>query len=276
MTILCALLVLLVAILVTTITSLYDITIQLAVHSTSNAQHPSIKLPTEDQVDNKLAMLDVLVSMAPEGNLSFSVYRKPTHTDHYLKFALHQPLDIEPTSLSAMIRIRSRKTITLKKYSLQLDIPSGHGIIKPAASSKAVPTRGIRPVKGHVTLPYVQGVMESLARILRTADIMVHMRPHKKIHALLVAPKDRTDKMEQAGVIYAVKCGGRDSGYVCETGCPLKKRIMEHHRDSSPVSQHANDSGHPVNYDQVKVLVREPGWFRRGVKRSHSHPYKTK
>ncbi len=33
-----------------------------------------------------------------------------------------------------------------------------------------------------------------------------------------------------------------------------------------PVSQHANDSGHPVNYDQVKILDRESGWFRRGVK----------
>ncbi len=67
--------------------------------------------------------------------------------------------------------------------------------------------------------------------------------------------------LEQAGVIYAVKCGGSDSGYVDETSCLLKKRIMEHQRDSSPVSQHANDSGHPVNYDQVKVLDNESGWF---------------
>ncbi len=74
--------------------------------------------------------------------------------------------------------------------------------------------------------------------------------------------------MEQAGVTYAVKCGGCDSGYVGETSRPLKKRIMEHQRDSSPVSQHPNDSGHPVNYDQVKVLNQESGWFRRGVKES--------
>ncbi len=64
----------------------------------------------------------------------------------------------------------------------------------------------------------------------------------------------------------AVKCRVCDSGYVGETGCPLKKRIMEHQRDSSPVFQHANDSEHPVNYDQVKVLDQESGWFRRGVK----------
>ncbi len=136
---------------------------------------------------------------------------------------------------------------------------------KPSVISKAVPTKGNRPVKGDVALPYVQ-VTESLARILRTADIMEHMHLHKKICALLVAPKDPIDKMEQAGVIYAVKWGGCDSGYVGETGRPLKKRIMEHQRDSSPISQHAKDSGHPVRYDHVKVLDRESGWFRQGIK----------
>ncbi len=43
---------------------------------------------------------------------------------------------------------------------------------------------------------------------------------------------------------------------------------MEHQRDSSPVSQHAKDSGYPVNYDHVKVLDRKSGWFRRGIKES--------
>ncbi len=69
-------------------------------------------------------------------------------------------------------------------------------------------------------------------------------------------------------MIYAVKCGGCDSGYVGENGRPLTKWMMEHHRDSSPVSQHAIDSGHQVNYDQVKVLDRESGSFRQGVKES--------
>ncbi len=47
----------------------------------------------EDQVDTKLAIQDVLLLASPEGNLSFSVYRKATHTDHYQKFASHQTLE---------------------------------------------------------------------------------------------------------------------------------------------------------------------------------------
>ncbi len=193
------------------------------------------------------------------------------HSQQYALLATsHQPLEHKLGVIHTLTH-RANITVSNDKEKIQEDnhlknVLSLAGYPKwswdkPAASSKAVPTRGNRPVKGHVTLLYVQGVTESLARILHTADFMVHMRLHKKVCALLVAPRDPTDKMEQAGVIYAVKCGGCDSGYVGETSRPLKKRIMEHQRDSSPVSQHTNDSGHPVNYDQVKVLDQESGWF---------------
>ncbi len=103
-----------------------------------NAQHPSIKFTTEEQIDNKLMMLDVMVSVAPEGNLSFSVYPKPTHTDNYLIFASHQPLEHK---LGVIHTLRHRANITvfndmdkiqednhLKKVLSLVDIPSGHGI----------------------------------------------------------------------------------------------------------------------------------------------------
>ncbi len=38
-------------------------------------------------------MLDVQVVKNENGTLKFQVYRKPTHTDHYLKFTSHQPLE---------------------------------------------------------------------------------------------------------------------------------------------------------------------------------------
>ncbi len=152
-------------------------------------------------------MLYVPVLVASEGNLSFSVYRKPTHTDHYLKFALHQPLE-HKLGIMCTLRHRAKITFSNDKEKIQEDNHLKKALSlfgypkwswdKPAATSKAVETRGNRHVKGHVTLPYVQGVTESLARILRTADIMVYMCPHKKIRNLLVAPKDPTDKMEQA------------------------------------------------------------------------------
>jgi hypothetical protein len=58
-----------------------------------NSLHDKIKFTIEKECDNSLPMLDVNVKRKSDGNLSFSVYRKPTHTDHYLQFTSHQPLE---------------------------------------------------------------------------------------------------------------------------------------------------------------------------------------
>ncbi len=102
----------------------------------------------EDQVDNKLAMLDVLVLVAQEGNLSFSIYCKPTHIDHYLKFPLHQPLE-HKLGVICTLRHRANITVNNDKDKIQEDNHLTLSLAgypkwlwdKPAASSKAVPTR---------------------------------------------------------------------------------------------------------------------------------------
>ena len=58
-----------------------------------NSQHDKIKFTIEKEDNNSLPMLDVKVKRNTNGQLSFSVYRKPTHTDHYLQFSSHQPLE---------------------------------------------------------------------------------------------------------------------------------------------------------------------------------------
>ncbi len=47
----------------------------------------------------------------------------------------------------------------------------------------------IRP-KGHVTIPYVQGITEPISRLIRKAGVTAHTKPHTTIRKLLVAPKD--------------------------------------------------------------------------------------
>ena len=46
-----------------------------------NNPQPSIRFTMEK--DNKLAFLDTAVLSEPDGRLTTSVYRKPTHTDQY-------------------------------------------------------------------------------------------------------------------------------------------------------------------------------------------------
>ena len=58
-----------------------------------NSIHSKIKFTTEDEEEGKLPMLDALITRRDDGSLSFSVYRKSTHTDQYLQFSSHQPME---------------------------------------------------------------------------------------------------------------------------------------------------------------------------------------
>ena len=48
-----------------------------------NSQQPNIRFTMEAENDSKIAFLDASVSREPDGRLTTSVYRKPTHTDSH-------------------------------------------------------------------------------------------------------------------------------------------------------------------------------------------------
>ena len=60
-----------------------------------NNQQPSIRFTMETEKDNKLAFLDTAVLREPDGRLTTSVYRKPTHTDQYLAYDSHHPQSVK-------------------------------------------------------------------------------------------------------------------------------------------------------------------------------------
>ncbi len=51
-----------------------------------------IKFTREFETDGQIAFLASLISLNQDGSLDLSVYRKPTHTNQYLKFSSHHPL----------------------------------------------------------------------------------------------------------------------------------------------------------------------------------------
>ena len=60
-----------------------------------NNHQPSIRFTMETEKDNKLAFLDTAVLREPDGCLTTSVYRKPTHTDQYLAYDSHHPQSVK-------------------------------------------------------------------------------------------------------------------------------------------------------------------------------------
>ncbi|XP_068716947.1 uncharacterized protein [Montipora capricornis] len=56
-----------------------------------NSVKPCITFTIERENESKIAFLDTMVHHQEDGKLITTVYRKPTHTDHYLSYLSHHP-----------------------------------------------------------------------------------------------------------------------------------------------------------------------------------------
>ena len=186
-------------------------------------------------------MLDAQITKSQQGTLSFSVYRKSTHTDQYLQFTSNQPLQhklgvirtlhhrcqticSDPASKAAETS-HLKKVLSVSGYTKD----SWKTALKPRTPTVTTdPNKS--PSKGSVSLPYVGHMSDAIAMVLRKSGIIVHMKLCNTTRSRLVHPKDKVHKEEMSGVVYHIACGECDSSYVGETERSLKKRLTEHKR----------------------------------------------
>ncbi|XP_071095908.1 uncharacterized protein [Haliotis cracherodii] len=69
-----------------------------------NAQHPRMQFTMEEEAERQLPFLDVRVQKDPDNKLHTSVYRKPTHTDHYLHNSSYHPPQIKRGIIATLAR----------------------------------------------------------------------------------------------------------------------------------------------------------------------------
>ncbi|XP_072050281.1 uncharacterized protein [Amphiura filiformis] len=167
----------------------------------------------ERESNGQLPMLDVMVKREDNGSLSFQIYRKPTHTNQYLNFASHHPLQHKLGVVRTLVDRAS--SIVTKEEDLGHELNRIHRSLAvcgydkwtlDTATNKTNAKRHVRnsdslqQVKGSVTIPYLAGVSESLRRVLRSHGIVTHVKSQNTIRSL-VAPKDKTDKLDKSGAI---------------------------------------------------------------------------
>ena len=140
--------------------------------------------------------------------------------------------------------------------------------------------------RGMVVIPYISGVSEKVARILKKKQVNTAMRPHTTLKGLLVHPKDKTDPKEG---VYCIECNNCDKVYVGETKRALKTRVAEHKKDvqdhekmkaytrnsrkesmserhKSAITDHVLQENHTIKWDKAKMVVRERDWVARGIR----------
>lgn len=241
-----------------------------------NEVRPSIRFSLERQVDDKLPFLDVLICNRQEG-LSFEVYRKPTHTDLYIRRSSAHPASVFKGVVRAL-GVRAQRVCSRQR--LPEEMRHLRKVLRRNGYGEAEITRGLRkapirrpadPTDRRHSLPYFPGVSERISKVLREVGVLTALRPVRTLRSLLV--KKRPEPSRIFGSVYSIKCMSCPWLYVGETGRSVEERGKEHARavrcmdvQRSEVARHVIEDGHDVDVSGVSILDKEDNWRRRIVK----------
>ena len=135
---------------------------------------------------------------------------------------------------------------------------------------KEVNKQDILKSKGHIVISYTQGLCESIKKICGRYGIQTHFKGGCTIKNLLVSPKDKDSMVSQCGAIYWYQFGDLtcDDEYIGETSRTFGERYKEHLKDPSPIHHHNNQTNHPINHNNFKIIEREGHHLSRYIKES--------
>ena len=177
-----------------------------------NSVDPAIKFTMEDnKEDGSIPFLDTIVKSEADGTLSITVYRKPNHTDQYLQWDSHHHLSANFSVIHTLSHRAStvcskpellqkekdhlRKALTKCKYPKWALDKVEKRLNKSTRQATDGGTTGAQPAtneatnKGHIVIPYTQGVCESIKRICGRYGIQTHFKGGRTIKNLLVSPR---------------------------------------------------------------------------------------
>ena len=132
------------------------------------------------------------------------------------------------------------------------------------------PTTNEVETKGHIVMPYTQGLCKSIKKICGMYGIQTHFKGGNTIKNLLVSPKEKDPMVSKCGTIYWFQCDDLtcDDEYIKETSRTFGEQFKEHLKDPSPINHHSNDTGHPTSQNNFQIIGREGHGLARNIKES--------
>ena len=231
-----------------------------------------------------------MVKPEVDGSLSITVYRKPTHTDQYLqwdrhhhlsaKFSVIQTLSHRASTVCSNPELLQQEKDHLRKAKCKYPKWALDKVEKRLnRSSRQANDGGTNNAqsanhevqnKGHIVIPYTQGLCESIKKICGRYGTQTHFKGGRTIKNLLVSPKDKDPMVDQSGAIYWYQCGDLscDDEYIGETSRTFGERYKEHLKPPSAIHHHSNQTSHTTNQNNFQIIGREGHNLARNIKES--------
>lgn len=179
-----------------------------------NSQSNSIKFMMEMKENGILPFLDIIINRNQDGSIYHQVYRKKTHTEHYLHANSHhhpsQKIGVLNTLATRVVRISNLDHFEKEKNHLMNVFEKNgynkHQVIK--AFNNAENPKNKQPLDDHVDkvhLPYILGTIDKIVYILKKNNIRTTFKPMNTISTCLKLINDPVDPKCHQGV-YMVPC----------------------------------------------------------------------
>nr|XP_054761191.1 uncharacterized protein LOC129267566 [Lytechinus pictus] len=246
-----------------------------------NRRETTIRFTAEHETNGSLAFLDTEVHRQTDGTLKTTVYRKPTHTDQYLRYDSHHPHAVK-RGLIKCLYDRANRIVTQpsdlspEQRHLQSALTL-NGYPKAFIKKSRKPKKRIileeKQFTSTIVLPYVSTIAHQLRRRLEKHNIRTVFKSDTTLRNQLVRAKDPVPTNRKDGVVYQIPCKDCNFSYIGETGRPVKERLTEHQRDVrqrntilSAVAEHAWDQQHQPDWSGVRCIDSAQHWHTRRVK----------
>ena len=192
-------------------------------HEHLNRQNVHIQFTKEIEDNGKIPFLDCLV-IHDNNRLRTTVYRKPTHTDRLLDESSYSPTSHKATTILTLTRrallvCDSHDSLadkhkyldnvfSKKNYNCDFVTRNTYRTEPNETNTNLTPTTT-------VTIPYIKGTSEIIARILQPYNIRVAHRPITTLRKLLTNVKDKDQPRDRQGAVYKIKCCDCQATYCC-------------------------------------------------------------
>uniref|UniRef100_A0A0C9RM79 AI1 protein n=1 Tax=Fopius arisanus TaxID=64838 RepID=A0A0C9RM79_9HYME len=256
-----------------------------------NSYHKRLQFTLEREENCRINFLEVTL-IRNKRMIDFDWYRKPTSSGRYLNYYSHHPKGQKICTIYNLIDrglLLSNLEFHLKNltYIQESLVQNGYPrklVLRAVSRRQALVLnpknyysddfRRHRRINEHrwVTLPYVEGLSETLQSNLQGFRFSLSFRNDSNLRWLFTGHKDKLPRENQLNTVYKISCLECKFIFIEHTKRSLGDRIKEHYLSlrqphnfpiSNRLTEHAFRYAHDFDFKGVEVLAVESNYEKR-------------
>ena len=255
--------------------------------TTFNRYHQRLQFTHEIETNNRINFLDTTV-IRNNGKLLTNWYLKPTSSGRYINYHSNHPFKYKVNTINNLVdhaillsdeRFHKNNLHMVKRILSNNCFPKK--IIERYTYKRACflksqnnveDTNKEFDISSCISLPYIKGLTEALARSVKKTGLNIIYNIPKKLDKVIKRGKDKVSKADMKEVVYKIDCSDCDATYIGQTKRHLNTRIKEHRNNiklhtsnQNVISKHRNELLHDFKWTSLNILHREKHRRKREI-----------